>query len=100
MPCSGCSVLHGVNPNPKKRTCPSIQIDNNRQTHNIALFLDITYLCQCCIQEFFGNAVFFLFCFLGKPPIVVTEGPKIFDVQYIWGRIFVSLEKIFVFKYS
>ena len=31
--------------------------------------------------------------------MVVPEGPKIFDVPYIWGRIFVSLEKVFVFKY-
>ena len=32
--------------------------------------------------------------------MVVAEGPKIFDVHCIWGKIFVSLEKIFVFKYS
>ena len=32
--------------------------------------------------------------------MVVADGPKIFDVQCIWGRIIVSLEKIFVFKYS
>ena len=30
----------------------------------------------------------------------VAECPKIFHVQCICGRIFVSLEKIFVFKYS
>ena len=30
----------------------------------------------------------------------VAEGPKIFDVQCIWGKIFVSLEKNFVFKHS
>ena len=30
-------------------------------------------------------------------PMVVAEGPKIHDVQCIWGRIFVSLEKISVF---
>ena len=29
----------------------------------------------------------------------VAEEAKTFDVQCIWGRIFVSLEKIFVFKY-
>ena len=29
-----------------------------------------------------------------------NDCPKIFDVQCIWGRIFVSLENIFVFKYS
>ena len=28
--------------------------------------------------------------------MIVAECPKIFDVQYIWGRKFVSLEKIFV----
>ena len=27
--------------------------------------------------------------------MAVTECPKIFQVQCIWGRIFVSLEKIF-----
>ena len=32
--------------------------------------------------------------------MVVTECPKISDNQSICGRIFVSLEKIFVFKYS
>ena len=31
--------------------------------------------------------------------MVVAEGPKIFDAQCIWGRISVSLEKIFVFNY-
>ena len=31
--------------------------------------------------------------------MTVAERPKIFDVQCIWLRIFVSLEKIFVFKY-
>ena len=30
--------------------------------------------------------------------MIVAECPKIFDVQCIWGRIFVSLEKIFVFQ--
>ena len=35
-----------------------------------------------------------------KPPMVVAECPNIFDVQFIWGRVFVSLENIFVFKYS
>ena len=30
--------------------------------------------------------------------MVVAECPKIFDVECIWGRIFVSLENIFVFK--
>ena len=33
-----------------------------------------------------------------KNKMVVHEGPKIFYVQWIWRRIFVSLEKIFVFK--
>ena len=32
--------------------------------------------------------------------MVVAEGPKIVDVQCIWGRAFVSFEKIFVFKYT
>ena len=32
--------------------------------------------------------------------MVATECPKIFDVQCIWGRMFVAHEKIFVFKYS
>ena len=31
--------------------------------------------------------------------MVVVDGPKRFDVQCIWQRIFVSLEKSFVFKY-
>ena len=31
--------------------------------------------------------------------MVVAEGPKIFDTQCIWERIFACLEKIFVFKY-
>ena len=30
----------------------------------------------------------------------VAESPKIFGVQCIWRRIFVSVEKIFDFKYS
>ena len=32
--------------------------------------------------------------------MVVAECPNIFDVQCICGKIFVSLEKIFSFKYS
>ena len=32
-----------------------------------------------------------------KTSMVVAEGPKIFNVQCIWGRIFVSLEKVFCF---
>ena len=35
-----------------------------------------------------------------KPPIIVAECPKIFDVQCISERILESLEKIFVLKYS
>ena len=31
--------------------------------------------------------------------MTVAECPKIFDVQCIWGKIFVSLGKAFVFKY-
>ena len=31
--------------------------------------------------------------------MVVAEGLKLFHVQCIWGRVFVSLGKIFVFKY-
>ena len=34
-----------------------------------------------------------------KPPMVVADCPKTFDVPCIWRRIFVSLENIFVFKY-
>ena len=30
--------------------------------------------------------------------MVVTDDPKIFDVQCIWISIFVSFEKIFVFS--
>ena len=59
---------------------------------------------QCCIQMFFGHTILLMlrigqFSDTQKPQIVVAECPKIFDVQCIWGRIFVSLEKIFVFKY-
>ena len=32
--------------------------------------------------------------------MVAADCPKIFDAKCIWGRIFVSLEKIFVFNYS
>ena len=32
--------------------------------------------------------------------MVVAECPKIFDFQCIWEKTFVSLENIFVFKYS
>ena len=32
-----------------------------------------------------------------KTSMVVAGGPKIFNVQCIWGRIFVSLEKVFCF---
>ena len=35
-----------------------------------------------------------------NPPMVVAECQKMLDIQCIWGRIFVSLEKILVFKYS
>ena len=31
--------------------------------------------------------------------MIVAECLKIFDVQCIWGTIFVSFEKTFVFKY-
>ena len=37
---------------------------------------------------------------LKKTPMVVAECPKIFGFQCIWEKIFVSLENIFVFKYS
>ena len=30
--------------------------------------------------------------------MVVAEFPKLFDIQCIWGRIFVSLENVFVFN--
>ena len=60
---------------------------------------------QCCIQTFFGHTVFLKlrigqFSDTQKLPMVIAGYPKIFDVQCIWGRIFASLEKIFVFKYS
>ena len=32
--------------------------------------------------------------------MIAAEGPNMFDVQHIWVKIFVSLGKIFVFKYS
>ena len=32
--------------------------------------------------------------------MIVADGPKMFNVQCVWGGIVVSLEKIFVFKYS
>ena len=32
--------------------------------------------------------------------MIVAKCPKIFDVQCIWGKIFVSAEKIFGLKYS
>ena len=59
---------------------------------------------QCHIETFFEH-IFFLKSRIGqfsdskKSPMTVAERPKIFDVQCIWLRIFVSLEKIFVFKY-
>ena len=31
--------------------------------------------------------------------MVVAECPEMFNVQCVWGMIFVSLEKIFAFKY-
>ena len=50
----------------------------------------------------FGHTVFLKlrigwFSDTQKSLVVVAECPKLFDVQCIWGRIFVSLEKIFVF---
>ena len=59
---------------------------------------------QCRIQTFFGHTVFLklkigYFSDTQKNLMVVAEFPKIFDVQCIWGRIFVSLERILVFKY-
>ena len=62
-------------------------------------------LCQCRIQKCFRDNVY-LKLRIGwlrdtqKPPMVVAECPKLFDVQCIWGRIFVSLEKIFAFTCS
>ena len=35
-----------------------------------------------------------------KNPMIVTEHAKMFDVHCIWGKILVSLEKIFVVKFS
>ena len=60
---------------------------------------------HCCIQMFFWHTVFLKlsigqFSDTQNPPVVVAEEcPKIFDIQCAWGRIFVSLEKIFVCKY-
>ena len=62
-------------------------------------------LCQYRIQKCFRDNVY-LKLRIGwlrdtqKAPMVVAECPKLFDVQCIWGRIFVSLEKIFTFKCS
>ena len=60
---------------------------------------------QCRIQTIFGHTVFLKlrigwFSDTQKPPVVVAECQKILDIQYIWGRVFVSIAKIFVFKYS
>ena len=65
----------------------------------------VTYKIHCSIQIFFGHTVFLklrigLFSDAQKLSMVVTECPKIFAVQCFWGRIFVSLEKVFVIKYS
>ena len=60
---------------------------------------------QWRILKFFGHTVFSMLR-IGQisdtqnSPMAVADGPKIFDVQCIWGRIIVSLKKIFVFKYS
>ena len=76
---------------------------------NFSCLVDVKKLCkmdthQCHILTFFGDTVFLKlrigqFSDTQKPLMVVAECPKIFDVQCIWGRIFVSPEKIFVFKY-
>ena len=55
-------------------------------------------------QTFFGHTNFLklrigYFSDTPNPPIVVVEVPKISIVQCIWGRIFVSIGKISVFKY-
>ena len=69
------------------------------------LYKNLSPTPQCHTQTFFGQT-FFLKLRIGqfsdtqKTPMVIAECPKIFDVQCIWGRIFVSLEKIFVFKCS
>ena len=60
---------------------------------------------QCRTQTFLGHTVFLKltigqFSDTQNPPIVVAECPKMFDIQCIWGRIFESLENIFVFKCS
>ena len=54
---------------------------------------------------FFGHTVFLklrigYFSDTQKLPMVVTEAPNIFNVQCIWGKIFVSLKKILVFNFS
>ena len=56
---------------------------------------------QCRIQMFFWAYCFLeglesLVIYTQKPAVDLAQGPKIFYVQCIWGRIF---EKNFVFKY-
>ena len=70
----------------------------------ISNFLGTFFIGQCRIQTFYGHTVFLKlrigqFSDTQNPLMVVAESPKIFDVQDIWGRVFVCLEKIFVFKY-
>ena len=60
---------------------------------------------QSHVKRFFGHTVFLKlrigqFSDTQKPSVAAAECPKIFDIKCIWGKIFVSLAKIFVFKYS
>ena len=50
------------------------------------------------METFFWHTVFLKlrtgkFSDTQNSPMAVAEGPKVFDVQCIWGSLFVSLEK-------
>ena len=69
----------------------------------VLLYIILYMTIQCSIQTFFGHTDFLklrIGQFSDTPnlPKVVAAGPKIFHVQCIWGRIFVSIEKIYVFR--
>ena len=77
--------------NQKKKKKENETEQDIKKQQNSATFSGLTIFLKLRIGEFSDTQ---------KPPMVVAECSKIFDVQCIWGRIFVSLEKIFVFKYS
>ena len=88
-----------------KITFPSFEKSFAKGKKNYIYLQTYNNIQQCCIQTFFGHTVFFKlrvgqFSDAKKPPMVVAEFPKLFDVQCIWGRIFASLQNVFVFKYS